>query len=226
MVSGPKWPRDHLDGAKDHLDPPAADRPSDEPPHPGLTSAQWHQLIAWCQKHGIPVKLRSELVERLGGAAYYTSSDPDTARVFKLLQRMGDNGQEAEVFALIKEVRDDERAKAAPSSSVSEPNETQATTAKLDALIAAPAMLAAAAFMGGEWAFPTEALAYLLAERDDLFRRETIHACAEVCSPLIGSPDDGSRSAEYYAAAEAAHECAERIRALATDGSSASGGGK
>lgn len=68
--------------------------------------------------------------------------------------------------------------KAEPSSGADrESNQTLATTAKLDVLVIYDPMAAASEFVNNEWAFPTEALAYVLLERDDRIRRETIEAC-------------------------------------------------
>lgn len=47
---------------------------------------------------------------------------------------------------------------------------------KLDALVHAEPMHAASAFMGVDWAFPTEALAYLLDERDARVTRDVVDA--------------------------------------------------
>ena len=49
----------------------------------------------------------------------------------------------------------------------------------LDALVTGEPSAVASEFLATAFEFPTEALAYLLAERDAMARRETIEACAK-----------------------------------------------
>lgn len=88
--------------------------------------------------------------------------------------QIGGGGIEAALWNELNEslaLRDE--TKAGPSS-----RPTDVPEGLLDALVTGEPSAVASEFLATSWEFPTEALAYLIAERDDSERRATIEECA------------------------------------------------